>query len=318
MQEPIINFLKGSEGYISGEDISRALKISRAAIWKYMQELRAEGYDIIAVPHLGYRLVSRPDKLLPHEIQFGLDTKYIGQKILHHESVSSTMDIAFRLGVENEKEGTVVCAEGQTKGKGRLGRQWSSPKNKGIYMSIILRPQLAPTAVSHLTLLTAVALCEAVRQATGLEAKIKWPNDLMIDNKKIAGILTELSAEMDRVRFVVIGVGVNVNTPGSVLPPGASSLKVEAEKNFCRITLAQEIFRKLEHWYERYKKEGFAPVIKQWKNYASTLGTRVRISDQQGDIEGEAIDLDENGGLIIRNDMGRTIKRMSGDVVQIR
>src|SRR6185503_5686110 len=123
MQEYIINFLRKSDGYLSGEDISRTLKISRAAIWKNIQELRADGYDIIAVPHLGYKLVSRPDKLLPQEIQFGLDTKYVGQKILHEESVNSTMDIVFRLGMENEREGTVLCAEGQTKGKGRLGRQ---------------------------------------------------------------------------------------------------------------------------------------------------------------------------------------------------
>lgn len=318
MQHHIINFLKRTDGYLSGEDLSRTLKMSRAAIWKYIQELRSEGYDIIAVPHLGYKLVSRPDKLLPREIQFDLKTKCMGQKIIHHESVSSTMDIAFRLGIENEKEGTVICAEGQTKGKGRLGRQWNSPKNKGIYMSIILRPQLAPTAVSHLTLLSAVALCEAVRQTTGMEAKIKWPNDLMVNDKKVAGILTELSAEMDRVRFVVIGLGLNVNTPANQLPVGASSLRIEAQKNFCRVTLVQQILERLEDWYERYKKEGFSSVIKQWKAYASTLGTRVRIADQQGDIEGEAVDLDENGGLIIRHESGRTIKRMSGDVVQIR
>jgi BirA family biotin operon repressor/biotin-[acetyl-CoA-carboxylase] ligase len=266
---------------------------------------------------LGYKLVSRPDKLLSHEIQFNLNTKYIGKKIFHYESVPSTMDIAFRLGMENEAEGTLLCAEGQTKGKGRLGRPWSSPKNKGIYMSVILRPAISPAVASQLTLVSAVAVCDAVRRVSELEATIKWPNDLLVNGKKVAGILTELSAEMDRVRFIVIGMGMNVNTPMSLLPEGATSLKHEIGKSLCRITLLQEILVELEDCYERYKNEGFSGIINRWKKLSSTLGRRVRIADQQGDVEGEAIDLDDNGGLIIRSDTGRTIKRMSGDVIPI-
>jgi len=243
MRNKIIHFLKTAEGYLSGEEISRHLKISRAGIWKYIQELREAGYDIIAVPHLGYRLISRPDKLFPSEVQSGLGTKILGKDIKYFDSVASTMDVAFQLGIEGASEGTVVCAESQTKGKGRLGRSWNSPKAKGIYMSVILRPKLMPADLTQLTLLSAVAVCETVRKFCNLPAKIKWPNDILINDKKIAGILTELSAEMDRVRFLVIGIGINVNTPLSQLPPNATSIKNEIGQKSSRIDLVQEILQ---------------------------------------------------------------------------
>jgi len=318
MQNQIIQFLKKSDGYLSGEEISRTLKISRAGIWKYIQELRKSGYDIVAVPHLGYRLLASPDKLLPFEVRYQLNTKILGNKVIHQESLTSTMDIAFRLGMENEPEGTVVCAENQTKGKGRLGRSWVSPKGKGVYMSIILRPSMSPADVSKLTLLSAVAVCEAVNHVCDVGAKIKWPNDILVNDKKIAGILTELSAEMDRVRFVVVGVGVNVNTSLGMLPERATSLKIKKRKNISRVVLVQEILRHLERWYMVLQSEGFTPVTQRWKQLSSTLGQRIRIADGSGEIEGEAIDLDQSGGLVIRNDMGMTVKRITGDVIQIR
>jgi len=317
MQNKIIEFLKNSKNYISGEEISRNLKMSRAAIWKYMQELRRDGYDIVAVPHLGYRLVSSPDKLFPHEVQSNLDTKVLGKKIVYFDSIHSTMDHAFELGMAGEDEGTVVCAESQTKGKGRLGRSWSSPKGKGIYMSIILRPSLLPSNVAQLTLLAAVATCEAIRKTTSVAAKIKWPNDILINDKKVAGILTELSAEVDRVRFVVVGVGVNVNTALKYLPKQGTSLKNETKKMVSRVELLQEILRLMEQWYQRVNAEGFSPVMKRWKELSSTLGKRIRLIDAGGKIEGKAIDLDRDGGLIIRSDSGIAVKRMSGDIIQV-
>lgn len=317
MQNRIIHFLKTADGYLSGEEISRQLKISRAGIWKYMQELRKDGYEIVAVPHLGYRLISCPDKLLPGEIQSGLETKIFGKNIKYFDSIGSTMDVAFQLGVEGVCEGTVVCAESQTKGKGRLGRSWISPKGKGICMSVILRPPLAPVDVAKLTLLSAVAVCEALGQFCHVPAKIKWPNDILVGQKKIAGILTELSAEIDRVRFIVIGIGVNVNTPLSQLPPEATSIKNEAGQKVSRVRLVQEILRLLEKWYNRVGTQGFTPIIERWKELSSTLGQHIRVVDPGGDVEGKAVDLDEYGGLIIRNNDGLTVKRMTGDVVQI-
>jgi BirA family biotin operon repressor/biotin-[acetyl-CoA-carboxylase] ligase len=317
MRNKIIHFLKEAEGYLSGEEISRHIKISRAGIWKYMQELREDGYDIVAVPHLGYRLISSPDKLLPAEVQFALGTKILGGDIRYFDSIASTMDAAFQLGVEGVGEGTVVCAESQTKGKGRLGRSWASPKAKGIYMSAILRPQLMPADLTQLTLLSAVALCEAVRKFCDVPAKIKWPNDILVGNKKLAGILTESSAEMDRVRFVIVGIGINVNTPLSQLPLNSTSIKNETGKKVSRVVLMQEILRSLEAWYMTLGGEGFTSVIKRWKELSSTLGRHVRLVDPGGNVEGQAVDLDEYGGLIIRGDDGIKVKRMSGDVVQI-
>ena len=317
MRNKIIHFLKTAEGYLSGEELSRHIKISRAGIWKYIQELREAGYDIVAVPHLGYRLISSPDKLLPAEIQFELGTKILGKDMRYFDSIDSTMDVAFQLGVEGVGEGTVVCAESQTKGKGRLGRNWISPKSKGIYMSVILRPQLMPADLTQLTLLGAVALCEAVGNFCEVPAKIKWPNDILVHNKKLAGILTESSAEMDRVRFVVVGIGINVNVPLSQLPSNSTSIKNETGRKASRVVLMQEILRSLEQWYITLGEKGFASVIKRWKELSSTLGRRVRLIDPSGNVEGEAVDLDKYGGLIIRGENGLKVKRMSGDVVPI-
>ncbi len=317
MRNKIIHFLKTAEGYLSGEEISRHIKISRAGIWKYIQELREEGYDIVAVPHLGYRLIAAPDKLLPAEIRFGLGTKILGREIRYFDVIGSTMDAAFQLGVEGIDEGTVVCAESQTKGKGRLGRSWVSPKGKGIYMSVVLRPSLMPADLTQLTLLCAVAVCEAVGGFCGVPAKIKWPNDILVHNKKLAGILTESSAEMDRVRFVVVGIGVNVNAPLSQMPEHSTSIKNETGKRASRVVLMQEILRSLERWYIILGAQGFVPVITRWKELSSTLGRHVRLVDPSGDVEGRAVDLDEYGGLIIQGENGLKVKRMSGDVVQI-
>lgn len=318
MQEQIISFLKKSKGYLSGEEISRSVNISRAGIWKYMQELRKEGYEIEAVPHLGYQLVSIPDKLLAHEIQFDLKTKIFGCRVVYHETLSSTMDEAFKLGMEGAPEGTVVCAETQTKGRGRLGRNWASPKHKGIYLSIILRPKLSPTELAKLTLLSAVAVAEAVEKVSQVPTHIKWPNDLLVKNKKLAGILTELRAEVDQMKFVIVGIGLNVNNAATQLVDGATSLKQEAGRTFSRIEVVQEILRAFERRYSHLDKKGFDDVIAVWKERSHTLGKRVKITDPAGVVEGVALDLDHDGGLLIRQDSGVVIKKMAGDVVQLR
>ena len=317
MKNKIIAILKSSTRPCSGEDISRQLKISRAGIWKNIQELRKEGYNIEAASSVGYRLLTPPDKLLAREIQYGLETKYLGKDVVHYDSIESTMDAAFRLGMDGAEEGTLVCAEEQTKGKGRLGRLWLSPKSKGIYMSLILRPPLASTEISKLTLLSAVATCEAIKKVSGVQAAIKWPNDLLVNDKKIAGILTEMSAEMDKVRFIVIGIGINVNTDHNQLLDTATSIKEEARTRISRVKLVQEILLSFEYWYDSLKADGFTPAITRWKQLSGTLGRRVRIVEANIEIEGEAVDLDEYGGLIIRNDQGDTIKRMTGDIIQV-
>jgi BirA family transcriptional regulator, biotin operon repressor / biotin---[acetyl-CoA-carboxylase] ligase len=312
--EKIILMLKEAEGYLSGEEISGNFQISRAAIWKYVQDLREWGYDIVAVPHLGYRLLSSPDRLFPWEIQFQLGTKSFGKEIIYKDCVTTTMDEAFQLGLQGASEGTVICTESQTKGRGRLGRHWISPKHKGVYLSLILRPELPPAEVAILTLLAAVALSEAIGHVAGLIPQIKWPNDILLNQRKLAGILTELNAETDRVKFVVIGIGLNVNTPKHLLPDTATSLKVETSRTFSRVRVMQDILRSLERWYGTLQKEGPAPILQQWRQRAITLGQRIHFSDPAGRIDGYAFDLDNDGSLLIRTDSGEIIKKVSGDV----
>ena len=318
MQERIIQFLKESDGYISGEEISQRLKMSRAAIWKYMQELRAQGYEIAAVPHLGYQLVTCPDKFLSYEIQFGLNTKIMGKKVIVMDTVSSTMDEAFRKGMENCLEGTVICAEAQSKGRGRLGRAWTSPKGKGLYFSFVLRPSLPLNQLAQLTLMSAVALAEAIESVSELKPLIKWPNDILLDNQKLAGILTELRAESDQVQFVVVGIGLNVNASLHQLTPQATSLKSAEGHSFNRTQVLQAILQSLEKWYLKLLDHQFKEVMEEWKKRSATLKKRVRITDSTGVIEGEAVDLDEDGALLIRRDNGLIVRKTAGDVFLLR
>lgn len=318
MQERIIQFLKEADGYVSGEEMSQQLSMSRAAIWKHMQELRSHGYEIVAVPHLGYQLLSSPDRLLPHEIHFGLKTKIMGRKVYAFESIPSTMDEAFRLGMEGAPEGTLVCAESQTQGRGRLGRVWVSPKAKGIYASLILRPSLSPSQMPPITLMAAVALAETVRRLTALKPLIKWPNDLLVSNKKLAGILTELRAETDQVRFVVLGIGLNINATSSQLLDTATSLKIETKKTFNRVEILQELLCQMEQWYGLVLKGRFSEILKYCRKHSATLKKRVRLHDASGDIQGMAVAMDDDGGLVIRLDNGHLVKKMAGDIHQLR
>jgi len=318
MQERIIQFLKESNGYISGEEISQRLNMSRAAIWKHMQELRAQGYEIAAVPHLGYQLVTCPDKLLSYEIQSGLNNKILGKKIIILDTVASTMDEAFRLGMENCPEGTVICAEAQSKGRGRMGRVWNSPKGKGLYFSFVLRPNLPLNCLAQLTLMSAVAVAEAIESISDLKPLIKWPNDILLEDHKLAGILTEVRAESDQVKFVVVGIGLNVNATLNQLVTGASSLKVAAGQSFDRAQVFQAILRFLEKGYVKVLRHEFAGIMEEWKKRSATLNRRVRITDPAGTFEGQAVDLDEDGALLIRKDNGLIIKRSAGDVFIMR
>ncbi len=318
MQEKILDFLKRKSDYISGDQIAQRLGISRQALWKHIQELKDSVYDIQAVPHLGYQLNSSPDRLFSFEVKTGLQTKFIGRKIYYYESLGSTMDMALPLGIKGEPEGAIVLAEAQTKGRGRLGRQWVSPKYKGIYASIILRPKISPQAAPILTLLSAVSICEAIKEVTQIEAQIKWPNDILINNKKLGGILTELNAEMDEVRFVVIGIGLNVNNDKKNLVSCATSLKEQKKENVNRINFLQELFRKIEANYLLFQTRGAGLIIEKWRDYNITLGKRVKVYAHKEHYEGEAIDIDTDGGLLLRSDSGLTQKVTAGDVVHCR
>ena len=324
LDEKILSVLRNNtDSYISGEDLCGHSGISRAAIWKHIEKLREEGYDIEASPHLGYRLVSIPDSLIPGEIKHGLKAKIFGKEIISYKKVDSTNDVAYELAEKGMKEGTVILAEEQGRGKGRHGRTWASPPKNGVYLSCVLRPKMAPNEIPRITLLAAVAVAKSIRRLTGLNAMIKWPNDILINNKKVCGILTEIKAEQDSVDFIILGIGVNVNAKPSGLPKGASSLKEElsvgrAHEAVSRVELVKNILEDLEKDYILLKKEGFKPIIEEWKHLSAMLGSRIRIVLQNRSFEGQAHNIDDDGSLVVRLDSGVLRKVSSGDIIMVR
>lgn len=319
MEEKILNiFRKDPDGFISGEDISESLKISRSAVWKHIEKLRELGYEFDAVPHLGYRLKSIPDRLYSEEISYGMGDNIFGRQILYYSTLDSTNTTCFNMAVKGSKEGTVVISEGQTKGKGRLSREWISPKHRGIYMSVLLRPQITPFQAPRITLTAAVSTALAIREATGCMATIKWPNDILVDGKKLGGILTEMDAESDMVNFIVVGIGINVNTKTNELPKGATSIYKQTGAKASRIELVRKILQKLQQYYILFSDNGFDTIRDEWQMMAATLGKRVRASCMNKKIEGEAVGIDADGALIIRLDNGFQEKILAGDILLLR
>jgi len=313
----ILESLRKKQGFVSGEEISRLQDISRQALWKQVQELRERGYEIEAVPHLGYRLVASPDRLYPEEIACGLGTKFLGHKAFYFEKTPSTMDEAMRLG-PGAPEGCLVVAESQSKGRGRLGRSWNSPKYKGVYASFILKPSLLPAAAPALALLAAVGICEGIEEAAGIHPEIKWPNDIILDGCKLGGILTELKAELDTVLFVVIGFGLNVNNDRDELVDGAISVRQKTGAPVNRVELLQAVLRGIERDYLLFRSRGMEPVLEKWKAHSVTLGRRVRVNCLKEHVEGEAVDIDSDGGLLVRRDSGIVQKFVAGDILHLR
>lgn len=324
LDEKILNVLRHcKDSYVSGEELCKLADISRAAIWKHIEKLREEGYDIEAVPHLGYKLISIPDSLIPSEIKWKLKTKVFGRSVISYNKVDSTNIIAYELAKKGVKEGTVILADEQVKGKGRQGRHWSSPSKGGIYMSCILRPSIAPSEISRITLLAAVAVAQAIRDFSSLEVTIKWPNDIMIAQKKLCGILTEMKAEQDSVDFVVLGIGINVNTAAKHLPKGATSVREELASyggkiNLSRVELTKKVLERIEEYYNLMKIEGFEPIIDIWKDLSVMIGSRVKVSVHGKTFEALAHDINPDGALVVRMESGVLEKVSSGDVIMVR
>lgn len=319
--ENILKILRARPGeYVSSDELCKDAGISRAAIWKRMESLRHEGYEIEASPHLGYRLIAAPDTLIADEIKWKLKAKVLGKEIISYKKVDSTNDVAYSLAEKGMKEGTVIFAEEQARGKGRLGREWVSPPKGGIYMSCILRPDIAPTEIPRITLLAAVAVARAVREFTGLAPLIKWPNDILLGSKKVCGILTEMKADQDSVNFIILGIGVNVNTKKDDMPKVGTSLSEELSRSgndepLSRIELARKIIEKLDEEYAALKKNGFSPIIDQWKALSNIMGARVKVVTHKRTFEGQAHDIDQDGSLVVRSVRGIMEKVSSGDVV---
>ncbi len=305
--------------FLSGGEMSHKLGISRTTIWKHIEHLRKLGYEIEAQPHHGYRLVSIPDRLIPEEIRFGLNTRWMGQKIVSYEETGSTNDVATKLAAQGMPEGTVIFAESQSKGRGRLGRSWISPKGKSILTSVIFRPKLLPSQASQITLMSAVAVAKAIEKQTGLSPQIKWPNDVLIEGKKVSGILTEMQAETDQIRFLVVGIGINVTVPEESLPENAASIHYKgAGGTVTRISLAQELLRQLEAGYDLIHEGEWENIHQQWQERSILTGKHVNVRCMERQIEGTVTGLDPDGSLLIRLDHGLTERVVAGDVVAVR
>jgi len=316
MKETILHKLRQG-GRISGEELGQALGISRTAVWKYVTALKSEGYRIDSSPGKGYSLVSAPDSLLPEEIKAGLRTSVLGRRIVYQREVTSTQDAAKDLAVQGASEGTAVIAETQTGGRGRMGRAWASPPG-GVYLSLILRPDIKPSEALRFPLIAGVAVAEAIERLTGLNPKLKWPNDIIVAGRKAGGILLEMSAEMDRINYIVIGMGINVNSERAHFPEEiaglATSLREECGKEVSRVRLVQEMLAQLESLYQDFQASGFEPIRERWKAISNTIGARVSISSGGEQVEGEAIDIDGDGALILRKAKGVIEKIIAGDV----
>lgn len=305
MRERLLGMLTESAGgYVSGEEASRRLGISRTAVWKHIRRLMEEGYEIEASRSRGYRLTGKPDKLTVPGLKAQLKTKRIGRSIHLYDELGSTQDAARQLAEEGAPEGTLVLAELQTQGRGRMGRSWLSPKGKGIWMSLVLRPDVPVICAPQLTLLAGAALCRSLRRLSGLPIGIKWPNDLLVEGRKISGILVESSAEEDRLRYVVAGIGISVNLAPDDYPPElrdkAASLRMAAGRPFDRTETAARFLETFEELYDLYCEAGFGPIRTLWEAWSVSLGKPVRLTTPQGDIEGVPVGLADSGALRVR------------------
>lgn len=309
----------GSPEFTSGEALSDKLGLSRAAVWKNVESLRRKGYRIEAMPAKGYRLAGIPDRLTSLELTPLLQTQEIGRILHYREALESTNELAFQLALEGAAHGEVVIADRQTRGKGRRGRTWVSPPNLNLYCSIVLRPELPPQRSPEITLVAAVALAQTLNEL-GAPARIKWPNDLQVDGRKVAGILTELSADPDQIHFAILGLGINVNGSRSDFPPelqaSATSVSEVVGHPVPRAPLAARLWKHLEGWLRKHAEKGFPPVRTAWKKAAATLGKKVKIQEEGRLIEGTAVDIDDSGALLVENARGQIERVVAGDLEQ--
>lgn len=316
MQERVLSLLKQADGYLSGEEISRQLGVSRAAVWKAVKALREKGYVIDSVTNRGYRLASQPDLLDAPSIQAGLSTRTLGRNIVSLEVIDSTNEEAKRQGAAGAPDGTLCVAEQQTGGKGRLGRTWASPPGSGVWMSLLLRPQLAPQEATQLTLIVGLSVCRAIRRLTGCEAMIKWPNDIVIGRKKVCGILTELAADMEQIHYVVVGIGINANLsefPGE-LQKKATSLFLETGHKIDRAALVRAVLEEFEANYDRFLTDLTADFITPYEALCVSLNRQVSVIRGGREITGQSIGLTKAGELLIRTEDGTTLEIGSGEV----
>jgi BirA family transcriptional regulator, biotin operon repressor / biotin---[acetyl-CoA-carboxylase] ligase len=317
-QIDILNQLKDQqENWTSPKSLGERLHLSIKRVNQSLSELLRWGYRFETNRRGDVRFLAAPDILFPHEITRGLRAHVVGSEIHGFRSIGSTNSVAHRHAIKNAPEGTIIIAGRQTAGRGRLGRSWMSPPKLGIYLSVILRPTVAPAQAPGLSLVAALAIAEAIRHYPGLTAMIKWPNDVLINGKKVAGVLTELSAELDRINYVIIGIGININHEVKDFPvelaDKATSLRIEQGCSVNRVRLVQEILQQLEKRYLQFLKGGLKEQLKPIKDFSSILTSRISIQHDNKTLVGTAIDIDVDGALIVSVGK-RTLRLSSGEI----
>lgn len=317
MKSEILKLLKESDGYLSGQQLCERFQVSRTAVWKVMDQLKKEGYEIEAVPRKGYRLVESPDVLSAAELESLRHTQWAGKKVVFFKETDSTNMQAKSGGEKGDPHGTLFVAESQKEGRGRRGRSWESPAGESIYMSLLLRPELPPVKAPMLTLVMALAVARAIREQTGAEALIKWPNDIVVGGKKLCGILTEMSTEMTYINYVVIGVGMNVNQNqfSEELKERATSLKLEEGRAFQRSAIIASVLERFESYYEQLLKDGnLAGLQSSYNELLVNRGRQVQILEPKNHYEAHASGINEAGELVVTMEDGSVRNIFAGEV----
>lgn len=319
MKAEILKMLKEADDYISGQQLCEQFQVSRTAVWKVINQLKEEGYQVEAVRNKGYRIMESPDVLTREElsVQIGDTTRWAGQEMICFAKTDSTNVQAKKLGESGAAHGTLVVAEQQTAGRGRRGRGWESPAGSSIYMSLLLRPEFLPTKAPMLTIVMAYSVVAALREQTGLDFQIKWPNDIVLNGKKVVGILTEMSTEIEYINHVVIGVGINVNTeffPEEICET-ATSIRLESGKTWRRAGLIAAILRQFEAQYERFLNEGNLSYLRDAYNAVLVNCNReVRILGDRDGYQAVALGIDDKGELLVRKEDGTEMTVYAGEV----
>lgn len=317
MKAEIIRLLKDCDGYLSGQALCGQLGVSRTAVWKVIKQLQSEGYEIEAVRNRGYRLVEGGDVMTEAEIKSCMARDGKDRVVVCYEETDSTNTRAKLLAEEGAGEGTLIVAERQYAGKGRRGRSWVSPAGAGIWMSMILRPDIAPSKASMLTLVAALGVCEGLRRAANLSTEIKWPNDLVLNKKKICGILTEMSTEMESIQYVVVGIGINVNIEEfpEELSRTATSLYLETKVKYKRAPLIGAVTACLEEYYRKFLAAGDLSALKEdYENLLAGRNGQVAVLAPSGTYQGICRGINREGELLVERESGEIARVLSGEV----
>lgn len=316
MKEKILELLKASSDYVSGQDICNQLGVSRTAVWKNMNALKQDGYEIDSVTNKGYRLISEPDILNEMRIREYLHTKWMGKKIIYLPVTDSTNTQAKKLGEEGAEHGTLVVTQCQTAGKGRRGRSWESPAGN-VYFTFLLRPEVRVSRASMITLVSALAMANAIEMVTKLKTQIKWPNDVVANGKKLCGILTESSTDLEYINYAVVGIGVNVNQTSfpEDIADKASSLLLELGHSVNRGQVLGEFLNQFEKYYEIFEKtEDMSGLIDAYNEKLVNCGREVKIIEKDRERILKALGIDNDGGLVVENSEGERESIISGEV----